>query len=713
MLAGVTTLGVVGTPGNVVLFGPDAFAVVVGKVGDVERSAVVAASQLSGGRVVAFGHNGYWNASALDQGDGWKLFENCVRWAAKSPRGKVRVATWKNADFASALGAHGISAESIDDLAKLEKAPRPDVLCFASFALDQDESARIARFASSGGGLLVADTGWGWAQLNPGKTLRADHAGNRLLAPAGLAFGTGTPDRTSEAGFATNEAVSRYVEAFQALDALSAKPPPLGFGPNDAQQAAWSVSAALEVAPESEKTLRARVAKLASGRAPIVPTKSSPLAPERAIERVLLTLELDGIERAPLDKNRAHPAAAEFPGLVPKDAPRVVRTVVLDSRVQGWLSTGVYAAPGEAIEVALQGSERGAGWSLQIGAHSDDLTGVDEAWRRVPRVTFRWRIEGESTHAASPFGGLVYLIPPPKPRAETIEATFRRVVDAPRFVLGVTKPADWRARVRHHPAPWAELATSKIVLTVPSESVREIDDPTELLTTWDRVLDADAELAGISPARARPERFVTDEQISAGYMHSGYPIMAHLDAAAFVTSVDRLRADGWGPFHELGHNHQDGAWTFDGTTEVTCNLFTLFAYERVFGKKPADDERFTASACEKRWREHAKKGAPFAEWKSDPFLALVMYVDVQREFGWEPIQAAIASYAKLEAWERPKDDEQKRDRWLIQLSRATKKDLGGFFAAWGVPTSDAARAQLADLEAWKPAWMKSGPTSAR
>lgn len=31
------------------------------------------------------------------------------------------------------------------------------------------------------------------------------------------------------------------------------------------------------------------------------------------------------------------------------------------------------------------------------------------------------------------------------------------------------------------PAPWAELGTSKVILSVPAEVVRQIDDPTPLL----------------------------------------------------------------------------------------------------------------------------------------------------------------------------------------------------------------------------------------
>jgi len=38
----------------------------------------------------------------------------------------------------------------------------------------------------------------------------------------------------------------------------------------------------------------------------------------------------------------------------------------------------------------------------------------------------------------------------------------------------------------------------------------------------------------------------------------------------------------------------------------------------------------------------------------------------------------------------------------VRFSRTVGHDLGGFFAAWGVPTSEDARASLVDLPAWMP-----------
>ncbi|GAB4143338.1 MAG: hypothetical protein Fur0037_10900 [Planctomycetota bacterium] len=113
-------------------------------------------------------------------------------------------------------------------------------------------------------------------------------------------------------------------------------------------------------------------------------------------------------------------------------------------------------------------------------------------------------------------------------------------------MLGRTGAEQWRDRIRALPGPWAELATSKVVLTVPSSVVRGLHDPEPVLRFWDRALDAAADLAARPRDRDRPERYCADVQISAGYMHSGYPIMTHLDAAADMVHLEKLSSGTWG-----------------------------------------------------------------------------------------------------------------------------------------------------------------------
>jgi len=97
-----------------------------------------------------------------------------------------------------------------------------------------------------------------------------------------------------------------------------------------------------------------------------------------------------------------------------------------------------------------------------------------------------------------------------------------------------------------------------------------------------------------------------------------------------------------------------------------------------------------------------KAGAPFDQWKRKPFLALRMYIQIERAFGWEPFKRVFAEYRTLPKAERPRSDDEKRDQWMVRLSRSVGRNLGPFFETWGVPTSDAARASITDLPGWMP-----------
>lgn len=145
----------------------------------------------------------------------------------------------------------------------------------------------------------------------------------------------------------------------------------------------------------------------------------------------------------------------------------------------------------------------------------------------------------------------------------------------------------------------------------------------------------------------------------------------------------------WGVFHELGHNHQRPEWTFEGTLEVTCNLFTLFVMSKING---FDVYGGNASLLQKK-QELANfyKHGTHAQWKEDPFLALHMYIQLLEEFGFECFKAIFSEYSKLK---QPVTTEQhKRDTWVYVCSRVLKRDLRPFFAQqWKIPVSAACEA---------------------
>jgi len=81
--------------------------------------------------------------------------------------------------------------------------------------------------------------------------------------------------------------------------------------------------------------------------------------------------------------------------------------------------------------------------------------------------------------------------------------------------------------------------------------------------------------------------------------------------------------------------------------------------------------------------------------ENDLLLALLIYIQLYEAFGATPFEKVFTEYRHLPDAERPKSGDEKRDEWLVRLSKTVRKNLGPFFQAWGVPTSQRARARAA------------------
>lgn len=677
LLIGVSDIASPGIPGPLVVFGKNAEVVVAGKQGKY-LEPVIATAEFGKGRVVAFGHGGYFGEGAMAVGQTRQLMINAIRWARKSG-GAVGV--HRATDTEALLRAEGIASKRLSelDLASLDGL---SLLIIDPNNESPKYAASIRKFVEGGGGLMIAGLGWGWLQLNPGTTIR-EHPCNLIAEPMGIAWADGYLERTAGTG-------------------LTASPGPID---THAGKAFFELIAGKEM-PQTGHTLARAVATLdpkesivtdldflLSGIEPTLPSENAPIRTQDVVGRLRLSLDLRRGTSA------ANPAAKNFPGLPEAGSSPGSRTVEVDLARKRWHSTGLYAIAGKPLRV--RSDNLAPGLRLRIGAHSDTLWHLDD-WKRAPEVSMSVPITKADMEVTSAFGGLVYVEVPAKAVGK-VAVRIDGAVPSPHYVHGKTTVEEWK-ELRGAPGPWAELESSKIILTVPSQFVRTLDDPKSLMDFWDKVSDACADFAAIPRARSSAERYVGDVQISAGYMHAGYPIMTHLDAAPRMVDLayltDKIKGGDWGMFHEIGHNHQESDWTFDGTGEVTNNLFTLYIIETVVGRVPGYRVRFTDDQIIESFRAHRAARAPFDKWKSDPFLALTMYIQLQQAFGWEPFKKVFAEYRKLPQSERPKNDAEKRDQWMVRFSRTVGKDLGPFFVAWGVPVSVQARGSLADLPVW-------------
>jgi len=626
---------------------------------------------------------------------------NAVKWGTQKQKPRVGTNDAKSAAF---LTARGFAVKKLPGAPEKKNIHDFDVLVLNAQSITADAEGRdVLDFVKTGGGLVAGMTGWAFEQTSGGKRLNAGNTLNTALATAGIAFTDAGIGKEKE--FSPRTDLPPLMNAQLALDAmLRSQKGGAALTPDEFAQGSSAIQLALAAQPPGRSAFQVAALGALAGGTPAVPTAKKPLTLAKdAAARNRLGIETRILKMAAAADIKAHPAAKEFPGLAPADAQRVTREVAIHPNIPGWTSTGLWANAGDPITVKVPAAIAGKGFAVRIGCHTDTLYQLDK-WERAPEITRSVPIEKEITVAANAFGGLVFIEVPDKAKGTSdFNVTIAGAIEAPLFVLGKDDDAKWNSTIKLRKAPWAEFACEKVILCCPTEHARHVTNPTELMQFWTRVVDAQDEISNEAKERKRPERYVCDVQISAGYMHSGYPIMVPVSTADEMITFNKQKAPGWGFYHELGHNHQRGDFTFEGTGEVTNNVLGMYVIEYVLGHDYLTGHPAIAPAeLAKHIAAIKKAGNKFALWKSEPFVALTTYIQLVQGFGWDAWRNYLYSFSNPSFGPAPKTDDEKRDQFLVRYSKITGKNLGDFFDFWGIPVSSSAKAEVSKLERWMP-----------
>ncbi|NWK55227.1 hypothetical protein HW115_06370 [Verrucomicrobiaceae bacterium N1E253] len=431
--------------------------------------------------------------------------------------------------------------------------------------------------------------------------------------------------------------------------------------------------------------------------------------------KAIMKLAGDYLNRLPAATTPAHPAAEDLFGQIPEKAPRVKQSVKIDPAVVRWQATGLYAAPGELVTLVFPDAWVGKGLQVHVSGHRDNISVKKNLMRLPTKPSRSFPVDSKEVKVAAAFGGALYIDTGNKVRAgKSFQVQVNHALQAPYFVLGKSDPKAWREQGRLAPAPYAELVTDRIALSFPSAWIRDLADPTELLKYWDKVVALHDELGGMAHTRYGPERVNVDVQISVGLFHAGYPMQGPQKQCRGVVDLEKLKIQGnWGWFHELGHEAQrrpDKAWgwnnpyTFDGSVEVTVNLFSSHAMDRL-KMENRGGWSWTASPEEVRQRAHKalSTGKSYSEFGAGEKLA--MYLLLRDQFGWESIGKVLAGYCKDQDAGKamPKENQAKRDAFVLRMSKQTGHNLTPYVEKlWGVKISPETAEQLKALPVWIP-----------
>ena len=440
----------------------------------------------------------------------------------------------------------------------------------------------------------------------------------------------------------------------------------------------------------------------------IVPKPKTPFAQPAEAERADLHKSIQAYRALPADPGTAHPAAAEFPGAVDSKE-RVSRPVAYDANLihrwdtaagnapnlatspDAWQETGLYAAPGEVVTVTAGALPEGRTVRIVVGCHRDSLLKLAK-WQRFPIITRSFELQPGENKIANAFGGQLFIQvrnagpakgkaarnAPAKASAGAASLTFANAVAMPTYVLGKDTPESWKQSLASSPAPWVTFVAKHAILHVRRGTAAKIADPKAVTEWWDKAMDLQDDLVALN--RLAPERVVPDIQISAGFMHSGYPFMCFINPSeASIVDIQKLATKGdWGFFHELGHNHQRTDWTFAGQTEVTCNFFSLYCMEKLVGLPRGTGHgsiKDLDGNMAKRLANPPNMGA---------FEQLAPFIVLLHAHGWEPLRTTLRSYAETPA---RGDAAAKQNAFVVRYGLAAKSDVSDFFGKLGYPVS--------------------------
>ncbi|MDP1916642.1 MAG: M60 family metallopeptidase [Myxococcales bacterium] len=653
----------------------------------------VASLRLGSGKVVVASHNGLAAADVA-------FTSRVVGWV--SPVAAPRIVVLGYAQVANQLAQAGLTNTAVDTLPALSAY---DVLVMhGSSRLSDDDVTALRAFVESGKGLFVAGQSWSFND-SEGDAV-ANYGPNRLLRSAGIVI----LPTYSDGPTSIRAGLSDLYRAGDALDALTnhitgtpmLSPVDLALASRTARQAISALS------PGNYQALFWRATAFASKVAQPPPTQARPLnVATNPLGSLAIAVECRLALASPADETRPHPAAADFPGLVTPGTPTVRTTLTLSGTYAGrdrnfgpsspgaprWYPTGLYAAPGAPIRVRIPPTHTSGRISVQIGAHTDRLWNLS-SWQRMPELVRTESLRTTDTVIASGFGGPVYLTVDPGSTLGPFTAEVEGGVEMAIFAPGTG--ATWAQRMSGSGAPWIELATASLIITVPRSEASRIANPESLMQLWDSVLDAQADLAAIPRTRPRPERFALDRQISAGYMHSGYPMMGGLDVDALnaILSEAHIRSGrAWGPFHEIGHNHQWSPFVFPNTVESSVNLFSVISLQRIGLTGPMGHTMVTSARRQQTRTDYRAGTLTPATW--GPWDGLEMYLLLQERFGWDFFTTLWRDryYSRT----APIPEAEKADVFMRLACETAQRDLTAYFDAWRMTMTAPTRAACVQL----------------
>ena len=295
-------------PGSVLCVKEEAFPLVAGNA-DGALMPVASAARYGRGKIVAVGHPSFYSADSLKLADTEKFVRNALQWLGG---GQIGIYSYNEA-IGGISSLDGLAVKTVNSLDEIKDC---QVLVVYPDSMKKEEDLEILRqFILDGGGVLTSGIGWGWKQIT-NKNLQTDNYFNKLFGPAGLLVDDSFVNRPNSEGYPVAAELPEELNVAKALAFAKDLDAKLKLV-NKTLTTARTVMA--DDGSDLAKDFDALIARGNRG----APSMNSPWRTADLVKRLAAIDFTKNWQANPLGEYKAHPGARNYPGMPPKDSPRV------------------------------------------------------------------------------------------------------------------------------------------------------------------------------------------------------------------------------------------------------------------------------------------------------------------------------------------------------------------------------------------------------
>lgn len=345
--------------------------------------------------------------------------------------------------------------------------------------------------------------------------------------------------------------------------------------------------------------------------------------------------------------------------------------------------TGLFLQPGETVEIEVKSYKGESLPEILLGTFSKNI------WYDTPQ-TFYISPNGKTKilNETSEDQLLFIRYSGPNPGSEST-LNFKGGHKAPFFILNTTNEKDFVKMLENYTYSEVILESERATIVVGRNSIIRYKNQnwTLLMTTLNQIIDFQDQIDGLvgmeGTHSSGKNKYLLTESNDDNYWMAATDYNTFYNsnhAIDFLIDLEKLKNDGWGPWHEMGHQRQISSLTWGETVEVTTNIYSL-AVQRGFGqisrlKKDGIWDKvaafFEIPLEERNFNDNDQLG---------PFERLALYQQLWLKYG-DDFFVNLHKKAREEAFSA-KNDEEKMGYFVLKAAEVSGHNLNEFFRAWG------------------------------